>query len=338
MRVKTWSATHLSQSESHYRSGTLYGNTSNYYRVTPSMLAVDRILYPTDFSPYAEQAFGHALFLARTYRAEVHVLHVARDPGVSAELQDRVFSEQSSEAAAEMERLFSRHPVDDVRVVQSVQPGRSAAEEILRYETEHNIDLIVLGTHGHRGFKERLLGTVSEEVVRKSKAPVFAVREQERPVEPEHARRILVPVDFSPNGWLSVAHAREVASVYGAQLVLMHVVEEFVPPGVYGLDTNPMRYISDEVEMRAREEMARISNKAKSPSVEVENYIVSGHAAREIVDFAKDKDIDLIVIATHGETTIEHVFVGSVADRVIHRAPCPVFVVKPHGKKLVAVD
>jgi nucleotide-binding universal stress UspA family protein len=300
------------------------------------MLALDRILYPTDFSPYAEQAFEHALFLARTFKAEVHVLHVTPVPGVSPELQDKVFSEQSVEAAAQMQRLFEQHPVGEIRIVEIVQPGRSTAEVILDYELEHDIDLIVLGTHGHRRFRERLLGTVSEEVVRKSKGPVFAVRDQERPHEPDAAHRILVPVDFSENGRCGLAHAREIAAVYGAQLALMHVVEEFVPPGVYGLDRDPLHSVSEEVQSRAREEMARMARQAKRPDVEIENYIVSGHAAREIVSFAEEHDIDLIVMASHGETTIEQVFLGSVVDRVIHRAPCPVFVVKPHGKQLVA--
>jgi nucleotide-binding universal stress UspA family protein len=92
---------------------------------------------------------------------------------------------------------------------------------------------------------------------------------------------------------------------------------------------------SPELKARTKEAMIELVQKTKGPKVEADFYVIEGNAAHDIVDFAKEKNSDLIVIATHGRTGLEHLLMGSVTEKVVRRAPCPVFTVRTFGKSLV---
>jgi nucleotide-binding universal stress UspA family protein len=81
--------------------------------------------------------------------------------------------------------------------------------------------------------------------------------------------------------------------------------------------------------------METLLQKAKGPEVAADLHVIEGHAAADIVRFAESHHSDLIVIATHGRTGIEHMLLGSITEKVVRRAPCPVFTVRTFGKSLV---
>jgi nucleotide-binding universal stress UspA family protein len=207
------------------------------------------------------------------------------------------------------------------------------AERVLAYLEDEDIDLLVMGTHGRRGLSRALLGSVTEELVRQAPCPVFVVRSDEEVRSQQHAiRRVLVPIDFSAASKGAIEHATEIAQTYGAEIHLLHVVEEVVYPSTYGLGDayfptqNVIRKVEETLAGMAREEIG------------YEHVTVStvvGYAPLSIIDFVQNNEIDLVVIATHGRSGFDRMLLGSVAERVIRRAPVPVLVVKPDRKSLV---
>jgi nucleotide-binding universal stress UspA family protein len=179
------------------------------------------------------------------------------------------------------------------------------------------------------------LGSVAEEVVRHASCPVLTIREQQEPRPVKIMKRILVPIDFSEYSQQALIYAKEIASFYNARLLLLHIVEEFIPPTFYMTTGASAVAFSPELKAKTKEAIIELMQNTKGPKVEADFYVIEGNAAHDIVDFAKEKNSDLIVIATHGRTGLEHLLMGSVTEKVVRRAPCPVFTVRTFGKSLV---
>jgi nucleotide-binding universal stress UspA family protein len=208
----------------------------------------------------------------------------------------------------------------------------SAPAAVLAYADEQDVDLIVMGTHGRRGLDRFFIGSVAEEVMRLATTPVLTVH-SEGSRGADHVERILVPVDFSEHSKLSVTYARELAATYGARIDLLHVVEDVTLPTVYGLDPYPLG--APEVLGRIENGLMTMIEEAPGADVPIEAHVRNGHPIRDIIAFAEERDTDLIVIATHGLSGVRRLLMGSVSERIVRAAPCPVFTVKSFGKQLV---
>jgi nucleotide-binding universal stress UspA family protein len=306
------------------------------------MIQIDRILFPTDFFPCAAQALDHALFLAGKYRAELHMFHAIvlhqDDPHNPthhfADLEE-IQTRLEELAASEMSAAVGPHEGSGIEIVKVQRREISAAEAILGYAEERDVDLIVMGTHGRRGLGYLFLGSVAAEVVRYARCPVLTIREWPEPREVGRRERILVPVDFSDHAGIALSHAKEIAAIYGARLMLLHVIEETLHPAFYVTGKTSIYEMRPDIRERCVEAMERFCAEASGPEVEVEYYTGDGRAAHHIVAFAEERDADLIVIPTHGLTGLRHLMMGSVTEKVVRRAPCPVFTVKSFGKSLV---
>jgi nucleotide-binding universal stress UspA family protein len=307
------------------------------------MFRLKKILFPTDFTRCAHQALEHALRLAKDHRAELHMLHAVVLHGLvhdspsyrSVDLEE---VERGLEAAAaeHMQTALNGKAVNNMVVQKVKKRGLSAAQVIAEYASDHEIDLIVMGTHGRHGLGHVVLGSVAEEVVRTAPCAVFTVRELKEPKPLETVEKILVPVDFSTHSQQAVSHARELADSYGARLQLLHVFERPVYPSFYAVDRDNFLSQMTEIEDTAIEHLRRIFKESAGPKVSAEFHLIEGWASTDITDFAVHNDSDLIVIATHGLTGIKRLLLGSVAEKVIRRAVAPVFVVKAFGRSLIA--
>ncbi|MFO8098562.1 MAG: universal stress protein [Salinibacter sp.] len=294
------------------------------------MLTIRRILFPTDFSDGAARAFPQAVDLADRHDAELHIVHVA-DPQDEEDTTLPVSRDVLQDWLAES--LENSPALEGLSIVQEQVESDVPPERLVAYAEDMNIDLVVMGTHGRRGVRRMLMGSVTEEVVRKAPCPVLTVRTDTEGAPAQSIRRILVPVDFSDASEVAVDHAAEIASAYGAELTLLHVVEEVIYPSAYGVESPDVS--SSGIVGRAEatlEEMAR-ENIGDEP-VQVAAGI--GYAPLTILDYAKRNEMDLIVLATHGRTGFDRILLGSVAERVMRQAPTPVFLVKPNQQSLVS--
>ncbi|MDX1530736.1 MAG: universal stress protein [Rhodothermales bacterium] len=280
------------------------------------MIRLDTILVPTDFSDCAAHAYAHAARLAERTSAAVHALY-ARVPGDDVNCPDEPAEKGWPEPCA---RRIERD-------------GASVAETILHVAEEGDADLIVMGTHGRTGLHHAMLGSVAEKVLRLAPCPVLVVPERAPDAGAAGGvRRVLAPVDFSEHARLAVAHAKALAALHGAALDVLHVVEEAAIPTAYGLE--PVLVVSPPVLERAEAAVRQVVAGVPGPEVPVAVHAEAGYAASDIVRFAEGVGSDLIVMATHGRTGIKHFLLGSVTERVVRRAPCPVFSVRSFGKSL----
>jgi nucleotide-binding universal stress UspA family protein len=140
---------------------------------------------------------------------------------------------------------------------------------------------------------------------------------------------ILAPTDFSEFSKQALKSALDLAQTFGAKLLLLHVVEP-PPYPIEGLVPSQLgANLLDDLERQASNELAALLPEAQGLQVDVARRVSVGIPYRKIVEVAGEEKIDLIVMTTHGRTGITHMVMGSVAERVVRTAPCPVLTIRP---------
>ena len=138
-------------------------------------------------------------------------------------------------------------------------------------------------------------------------------------------KRILVPIDFSSHSMNALRYARELAQQFGAQLLLLHVIE-------------PLQFITvadvyDEQRRLSDAALAHLGEDLTRQGVKAQLVVEAGVPSHVIAATGERSGVDLIVIGTHGRTGLAHVVIGSVAERVVRTATCPVLTVRSPARK-----
>ena len=266
------------------------------------MITLNRILVPHDFTEPASAAFDYARALADIFDASCDVLHVTERAGTD---------------------LGGEPPAGVTVTYRDGVPH----EEIARYARERESDLIVMGTHGRRGLAHALLGSVAEKVVRTAPCPVLTVHGRTVDVVPTN---VLVATDFGIASEVALAYGRTLARLFGASLHLLHVTDNYFMRPV----ANDPRVLVD----CAREQVEAQLTVDDRRSLHATGVVdMSDSPAEAIVDYAKNENIDLIVLGTHGREAIGRFLLGSVAERVVRTAPCHVLTVRHPERDFVTV-
>lgn len=149
-------------------------------------------------------------------------------------------------------------------------------------------------------------------------------------------RRILFPTDFSDNARAALPYACAFAEQFGAELHILNVMYDMaqVVPEAGAFFTTPVSNL-DEVRESTERELAKLPGAEWGNLGNVVRATVPGTPFLEIIRYARGHDVDLIVMGTHGRSGLAHVLLGSVAERVVRKAPCPVLTVRPEGHKFV---
>lgn len=152
-------------------------------------------------------------------------------------------------------------------------------------------------------------------------------------------RRILAPTDFSQCAAEAFPRAVEMARAFSAELLMVHVLPlepatpwDIPPYADFGLAAMPSSEYAEKMEGEVRQRMEALVKDGVPSGVSVRALVERGDPAREIDHTARREQVDLIVMATHGWTGWRHLVFGSVAERVLREAPCPVLVVREPGK------
>jgi nucleotide-binding universal stress UspA family protein len=143
---------------------------------------------------------------------------------------------------------------------------------------------------------------------------------------------ILLPTDFSECARRAVPVAAELARLLGARILCLHVVEPVMPavgwtPTAVG--PLPVADMGEQLEEAAERELPRFAGRAEFEGLDVEDVVVHGEAAAEIVRVANERGCGMIIISSHGRTGIGRILFGSTAESVVRHAHCPVLVIKP---------
>lgn len=291
-----------------------------------------RVLAATDFSPAAEVAVQHAAGIAARAGAELRLLHAvgaratlaAPEPAPPLMVSD---PEERASAARLLEEQAAPLRARGIAVSQVVAFGNPA--QAIHAETmAWGADLVVVGTRGHSGWRHLLLGSTAEQVVENADCPVLTVHAADAPHERE-TRRILVATDFSAS---ACEATRRAASLLGLSerdtVVLAHAMRE--PAAVAPSAVAP--YTGSELHALVRSaSMTELTREAQSlsccrglaPRVE----LLDGYPPVALAAAARELDADLIVAGTRGVSSLAQLLLGSTAERLMQRAPCPVLVV-----------
>lgn len=155
-----------------------------------------------------------------------------------------------------------------------------------------------------------------------------------------HLEQILVPTDFSEHSNHALRYAAGLARQFGAKLLLLHVVSSealdsiskaHVPP--YSVDK-----VYEDLSLEIREQYGKHVAPEVRRVVEAETLVLPGVPFLEIIRAARVKGADLIVMATHGRAGLSHALIGSVTEKVVRKAPCPVLSIRPVGVEAVALS
>jgi nucleotide-binding universal stress UspA family protein len=167
----------------------------------------------------------------------------------------------------------------------------------------------------------------------KKQAPPRARRSKpaKAPAPPAAAHAIstiLVPIDFSVHSKNALSYAVLIAGRFRASLHLMYVVEPTIYPADLGFGQVVLPGVEDELRDKGQDELEALIKKEIGPTVAATCSVRTGNPHQEILREAEEKKVDLIILATHGHSGVEHMLFGSTADRVVKHARCPVLTVR----------
>ncbi|WP_251330002.1 universal stress protein [Haloplanus pelagicus] len=271
----------------------------------------DELLIATDGSDCARTATKYGLELAATYDADVEVVTVAGDADAArAVLDDAAGMAAEAGIAVETERLSGK-----------------PAEAIAERAGEHDADLVVVGRHGRSGVRARLLGTVTERVLRRSPAPVLTV--PEGPVERDTGRayeNVLVTTDGSDLAVRAGPYGADLARRFDATLHVLNVVDIQAEAGVFDAGGVGSEYI-ERLTTRGHQAVDELVAAVDTADLDVRRAVVRGTAHDTVGGYADEHGVDVVVMSSEGQSNLAGQQLGTVAGRVLRTVDEPVLVV-----------
>jgi nucleotide-binding universal stress UspA family protein len=296
----------------------------------PSMgkLEIKRVLCPMDFSEFSQCAFRYAASLARHFGSHLLVQHTAQS---ALNMADSAVHSQIQRSREDVRRLLISNGVDFSDVTILLNEG-DPTERILETISRERIDLVVMGTHGLKGFSRLAIGSVTEQLIHLAMCPVLVVsrpiKDFVKPRSSAQIRTIVVATDFSPHSDRALAYATKWGAEWGSKVVLFHAVEK-TPSATRGLtelfpEYNP--YFERQV-AGAWEKASSIVPQELTSLCDVIYEIRHGNPREEILKVAEEKNADLIITGARGSGTSGAPW-GSVSSAVVRDGRYPVLVVR----------
>ena len=281
------------------------------------------ILWTTDFSSPSESALAYVTAIARRYDSQVYIAHVIRPDAYQLVPPEAVGS------ALDQTRRFAEHQMGELLISgrfrgipHQVLLGEGELWQVLSELLEkHEVDLIVVGTHGRTGVRKLLLGSVAEEIFRLAHCPVLTVgphvpRDVPAAVELRH---ILYATDFTPTAERAAAYALSLAQEHQAKLTLLHVIQD-------GGDASP----KNQALMRSffTRRLRELVPGEASVWCDPELVLEAGAPAESILKVAADRHADLIVLGVRRTANFPGHLPPATAYKVVCQSQCPVLTVR----------
>jgi len=286
------------------------------------------ILCPVDFSEFSAAAYRYALSLAEHYKTNLVVLH-------AVELRKYPYADYAAAAgdfasfckalceggSVKLHEFLKKHSRAETDVRCVVDQG-NASDLILSFAQAHNVELIVMGSHGRRGLDRLVLGSTTDRVMRRASCPVLVVSDESHnvmttgPEGQHHLSRILYCTDFSSNSARALDYAISVTEEYGAELTMLHVTEGHPDP------------VSAQALLAAHtQQLHKLVPESKHKHLKLKTVVRFGKPYQEIVQQARDSQTSIITMTARGGDALDRAVFGSTTYRVIQLGPCPVLAV-----------
>jgi len=292
------------------------------------------LLIPLDGSRLAEAALPPAACLARTLGAAVTLIHVI-ERNAPQEIHGQPHLTDPSAAAVYLDQVRARAFPAEVRVethVHTTEVG-NVARSLAEHAAELRPDLIVMCTHGRRGLRGWLFGSIAQQVVGLDATPVLLARPSETAAEaPFECRLLLVPLDGISAHEEGLCVGAGLAQACGAALHMVMVVPTLATllgekAGTGKLLPGATAAMLDNAQQGADEYLGRFVTQLTTPGLAVTSEVARGDPTTIIVDSAERLGASMIVMATHGKTGMNAFWSGSVAPKVLSRTSVPLLLV-----------
>ena len=290
-------------------------------------MQINQILVPTDFSDNAQHAVDYAVDLAKRCSAKLHLLHtpvvptyllmdLSYSPGPEA--VTRILNDSQEALDAQAKAIADA----GVELFTAIREG--TVHEVIRdYAKEHDVDLVVVGTHGRTGVSKLMYGSVTERVIKTVHTPILVVPPGGHEKPPTS---IVISYDFSGPAKRAAEVARAIHGVFGGSLHLVHSYLD-----VWGEYTDRGAVVGEAAEKRREALRLGLQEMLEADSKEifsmapqnVQTHLVTGDPAGGILQVAEDVDATLICAGTTGKSGIERLLIGSVARRLLHDSQVP---------------
>lgn len=146
-------------------------------------------------------------------------------------------------------------------------------------------------------------------------------------MEPD-IKKVLVPIDFSDYSKSALKYAVNFSEKFNAAMILIYVIEPVIYPPDFSMGQIALPSVNAEWDIKAKEELDKLAKAEIPDNIKVTTILKTGKPFIEIIETAAENDVDLIIIATHGHTGVEHILFGSTAEKVVRKAPCPVLTLR----------
>jgi nucleotide-binding universal stress UspA family protein len=268
--------------------------------------------------------------VAEHYRAKLvaqHIVELWRYPSAgfaaSAQLYDEFCSALQENGSEELQKFVKNYTDSEIRPELLVQMG-SAPDSILSFAEAQKADVIVMGTHGGRGYDRLTLGSVTNRVMRTAPCPVLVVSNAPRESMPEgqeHGQvhrltRILFCTDFSKNSDTALKYAISATEEYNAELTLLHVLEEV-----------PSRAKTDDAIKTTKEQLEKLIPPEGRKTLKTKTAVRIGKPYQQIIQLALETQADMVAMGVRGRGALDLAVFGSTTYRVMQLGPCPVLAV-----------
>ena len=297
--------------------------------------ALERLLVATDFSEHATEALRSAIELARAHDAEILLVHAVDSELPTLAAPDDPLGRFIRQNLGALESLVRGSGVPVCAEIHLGKPW----DVITKVARESTVDLIILGAQGKSRVSERFLGTTADRVIKTSSVPVLVA--PKRPLSSAHdVQTILVATDFSEEAALATSMAVRLlhGCVTEGHLVLLHSVAL----SVKHIDADvpmPIPEYWDAAERDAAQKLQTLAASLRNDRMTVEAKTFRGYPAETILSEARNCQADLIAMGTQGRKGLDRFFMGSVAERVLHHADCPVLTVRrPEGDQPIQLS
>lgn len=293
------------------------------------MSTYQHLMLATDFSESAARAAKLTACLARAFGARSTATHVFDATpfrfGFGGS-REELIEQLAAAATKELERVVKDHLAGLPNVEAAAIDAESAPMAIADQARARGVDLCVVGTQGRTGLARLLIGSVAENVVRHAPCDVLSV--PPKSVVDHVPRRILAPTDFSEAAGIAVDAADRLAKSFEAELTLVHCFDPSLPVPNTSDAPGPFMPV-----MKLREELQKALDEARKSrfgdDARVSTALVAADSTAEGINaYAADNKSELIVIGSHGKSAFARFLIGSVTERVVRGAPCPVLTVR----------
>lgn len=289
-----------------------------------------KILVPLDGSKTAESVLPYVKYLAKRFGSEVEVLGVGigrKDRRVNRLLGDYIESTTSN---------LRDEKIDAAPVI----IYGSAADKILSYSKQNDSDLIIMATHGRSGVTRWWIGSVADKIISQAITPVLLIPSKKQKAAQAKKgdvsiSKILVPLDGSDTGQAALDHVELVARETNASV---HLIQVISPPGAMEISVfgnAEWDSFFKAMQDAANDYLGSIIDGLKAKGITAKYDIVIGDPAHQIIKSAAKDKVDLVAMSTHGRTGIARWVIGSVADRVLHGARMPMWLVRPPKMSII---